>query len=109
MYTLAYVLREVRDPGAGRFSDTASASPWCRTSMGLEDENRDYMFFDYSTSTGQLFVNDAGGDDRLGLDADKIYPVIVTASDRRGGWDKIEVGVYLDSASAARRRSLSVK
>ena len=69
--------------------------------LGLEDEGSNYFFFDYSTSTGQLFVSDAGADDYVGLDADKIYPVIVTAADRRGKWDKIEVGVYLDSAIPA--------
>ena len=69
--------------------------------LGLEDEGSNYFFFDYSTSTGQLFVSDAGADDYVGLDADQIYPVIVTAADRRGKWDKIEVGVYLDSATPA--------
>ena len=77
---------------------TATPSP---PNLGLEDEGSNYFFFDYSTSTGQLFVSDAGADDYVGLDADQIYPVIVTAADRRGKWDKIEAGVYLDSATPA--------
>ena len=77
---------------------TATPSP---PNLGLEDEGSNYFFFGYSTSPGQLFVSDAGADDYVGLDADQIYPVIVTAADRRGKWDKIEVGVYLDSATPA--------
>ena len=69
--------------------------------LGLEDEDRNFMFFDYSTSTGQLFVSDAGADDRLGLDADQVYPVVVTTADGRGKWDAITVGIWLDSSTAA--------
>ena len=69
--------------------------------LGLEDEDRNFMFFDYSTSTGQLFVSDAGADDRLGLDADQVYPVVVTTADGRGKWDAITVGIWLDSSTAS--------
>ena len=69
--------------------------------LGIEDEGSNYFFFDYSTSTGQIVVSAAGADDRLGLDSDQVYPLVLTVADGRGKWDKIEVGVYLDSASAA--------
>ena len=67
--------------------------------LGLEDENRNYMFFDYTTSTGQIWVSGAGATDRLGLDADQVYPVVATTADGRGGWHMVEVGVFLDSAT----------
>ena len=67
--------------------------------LGLEDDGQDFMFFDYATSSGQLFVSAAGADDRLGLDADQVYPVIVTAADGRGKWDAITVGVWIDSST----------
>ena len=67
--------------------------------LGLKDEDRNFMFFDYATSSGQLFVSAAGADDRLGLDADQVYPVVVTTADGRGKWDAITVGIWLDSST----------
>ena len=69
--------------------------------LGIEDEDRNFMFFDYTTSSGQLFVSAAGADDRLGLDADQVYPVVVTTADGRGKWDAITVGIWLDSSTAS--------
>ena len=69
--------------------------------LGIEDEDRNFMFFDYATSSGQLFVSAAGADDRLGLDADQVYPVVVTTADGRGKWDAITVGIWLDSSTAS--------
>ena len=69
--------------------------------LGIEDEDRNFMFFDYVTSSGQLFVSAAGADDRLGLDADQVYPVVVTTADGRGKWDAITVGIWLDSSTAS--------
>ena len=69
--------------------------------LGLEDEGIFYFYFRYSTSSGQIFVSAAGADDRLGLDADQVYPLVLTVADGRGKWDKIEVGVYLDSATGS--------
>ena len=69
--------------------------------LGLEDEGIFYFYFRYATSSGQIFVSAAGADDRLGLDADQVYPLVLTVADGRGKWDKIEVGVYLDSATGS--------
>ena len=69
--------------------------------LGIEDEDRNFMFFDYATSSGQLFVSAAGADARLGLDADQVYPVVVTTADGRGKWDAITVGIWLDSSTAS--------
>ncbi len=68
--------------------------------VGLEDPDDDFWFFDVSPS-GQLHVSPAGGNDRLGLTDDRVYRLVVTAADQKGGWDAVTVGVYLDSASAA--------
>ena len=69
--------------------------------LGLEDEGIFYFYFRYATSSAQLFVSAAGTDDRLGLDADQVYPVVVTTADGRGKWDAITVGIWLDSSTAA--------
>ena len=67
--------------------------------LGLEDDGSNFMFFDYVTSSGQLFVSSAGADDRLGLDADQVYSIVVTAADGRGKWDAVTVGIWLDSST----------
>ena len=52
--------------------------------LGLEDEGIFYFYFRYATSSGQIFVSAAGADDRLGLDADQVYPLVLAVADGRG-------------------------
>ena len=87
--------------GAFPLTATDSDGDTLASYLGIEDEDRNFMFFDYTTSSGQLFVSAAGADDRLGLDADQVYPVVVTTADGRGKWDAITVGIWLDSSTAS--------
>ena len=47
----------------------------------------------------QLTVSDTGAADSLGLDADRVYPVRVTATGGTGGTAFLDVGVWLDTTT----------
>ena len=66
--------------------------------LGIEDPNDYYLFFEVD-SLGQITVNDGGANDHSGLDADRVYPVVLTASDGNGGLDRVTVAVQLDAAT----------
>ena len=64
------------------------------------DDHQHYLFFSVNSS-GQLSVNEAGANDTSGLDADRVYPLVLTATDGNGGSDRIIVAVQLDTANEA--------
>ena len=66
--------------------------------LGVDDPHQDYLFFEVDSS-GQLSVNQAGANDTSGLDDDRVYPVVITASDGDGGTARIVVAVQVDTAT----------
>ena len=54
------------------------------------------FFFVWGTTSGQIEVSAAGAADVLGLDADRVYQVRVTATDAYGASGYKDVGVWLD-------------
>ena len=69
-------------------------------SLGIGDPNYFYLFFEV-TAAGELRVLASGAADHSGLDADAVYPIVLTASDGRGGTDQIAVGVWLDAGTVS--------
>ena len=67
--------------------------------VGDVEEGNDFRYFFEDTISGaevQLTVSKAGAGDRLGLDADRIYPVRVTVT-AGGVTAYLDVGVWLDT------------
>ena len=67
----------------------------------VEAGNDFRYYFGAAIASGdvQLTVSDTGAADSLGLDADRVYPVRVTATDGTGETAFLDVGVWLDTTT----------
>ena len=71
--------------------------------LGIEDPNEFYLFFEVvgATGDGQIKVLSSGANDSSGLDAHAVYPVVLAASDGKGGSDQVTVGIQLNLSTVS--------
>ena len=71
--------------------------------LGIEDPNEFYLFFEVvgATGDGQIKVLSSGANDSSGLDARAVYPVVLAASDGKGGSDQVTVGIQLNLSTVS--------
>ena len=76
----------------------ADAGDTLEYKLGLNDPLKHYPLFEVAT-TGQLTVSVGGANDTSGLDADQVYPVVLTVMDGVGWLDSVIVAVQLDTTN----------